>query len=229
MWPKPFGKLPPDMRFEEIRADYDRLSRERRTFFLKRGFDIVLPSILLIILSPVLLAAGLAVKLSSPGPVFFRQERVGRMNRPFPIFKFRSMVKNADKIGAEITVGHDDPRITKVGHILRITRADEFPQLLNIIRGDMSLVGPRPEVRRYVDHYTPEMMATLLIRPGITGTASIAFRNENDMLSGQDDPEEYYIYSILPEKMRINLEYVRHISFRGDIRILLDTLKCAVK
>lgn len=224
---KQLEKLPPSMQNDEVRKYLPYLEKHGTVFALKRFFDILVCFLLLLITSPILIICGILVKCTSKGPVFYRQERVGRYDKTFRIFKFRTMVQNADKIGAKLTVGDRDPRITKFGHFLRKTRLDEFPQFLNVLAGHMSLVGPRPEVRRYVNAYTDEMMATLLVRPGITGMASIEFRNENDMLAGKEDPEKYYIEEILPKKMRINLEYIKDISVKEDFLILCRTVKCA--
>ncbi len=220
-------KLPPSMQNDEVKKYLPYLAKRGATFALKRFFDIFVCLLLLIITSPVLIICGILVKCTSKGPVFYRQERVGRYDSNFRIFKFRTMVQDADKIGAKLTVGDRDPRITRFGHFLRKTRLDEFPQFLNVLAGHMSLVGPRPEVRRYVNEYTDEMMATLLVRPGITGMASIKFRHENDMLSGREDPERYYIEEILPQKMQINLDYIKDISIKEDFLILCRTIKCA--
>lgn len=220
-------KLPPSMQNDEVKKYLPYLAKRGATFALKRFFDIFVCLLLLIITSPVLIICGILVKCTSKGPVFYRQERVGRYDSNFRIFKFRTMVQDADKIGAKLTVGDRDPRITRFGHFMRKTRLDEFPQFLNVLAGHMSLVGPRPEVRRYVNEYTDEMMATLLVRPGITGMASIKFRHENDMLSGREDPERYYIEEILPQKMQINLDYIKDISIKEDFLILCRTIKCA--
>ena len=220
-------KLPPSMQNDEVKKYLPYLAKRGATFALKRFFDIFVCLLLLIITSPVLIICGILVKCTSKGPVFYRQERVGRYDSNFRIFKFRTMVQDADKIGAKLTVGDRDPRITRFGHFLRKTRLDEFPQFLNVLAGHMSLVGPRPEVRRYVNEYTDEMMATRLVRPGITGMASIKFRHENDMLSGREDPERYYIEEILPQKMQINLDYIKDISIKEDFLILCRTIKCA--
>lgn len=224
---KQLKKLPPSMQNDEVKKYISYLEGQKAVFALKRFFDVFVCFLLLLITSPVLIICGLLVKCTSKGPVFYRQERVGRYDKDFRIFKFRTMVQNADKIGAKLTVGDRDPRITKFGHFLRKTRLDEFPQFLNVLAGHMSLVGPRPEVRRYVNEYTDEMMATLLVRPGITGMASIEFRNENDMLDGKEDPERYYIEEILPKKMQINLDYIKDISIKEDFLILCRTVKCA--
>ena len=222
---KPFDLLPKSMQNSEVARYLQLLDSKKGTLFFKRLFDVVLSALLLVITSPVLLLCALAVKLDSPGPVFYRQQRVGRYNQIFRIFKFRSMVVNADKLGPHITVGRD-PRITRVGRFLRITRLDEFVQLINVIIGDMSMVGPRPEVRRYVDVYSDERLATLLIRPGITGSASIEFKDENAMLEGVEQPEKVYINEILPVKMDINLRYLRDLSLWEDLKILCNTVLC---
>lgn len=203
---------------------------EKRRFSLcaKRVFDIVVSLLILLVLSPLLLLLALAVKLDSRGPVFYRQVRVGRYNQDFKIFKFRTMVQDADKIGPPLTVG-DDPRVTRVGRLIRKLRLDEFSQLLNVLGGSMSLVGPRPEVRKYVDVYTPEYMATLLIRPGITATSSIAFKDEDSLLNAAEDPEKVYVEQILPPKMAYNLEYMKKISLLNDIKIMFQTVGAVLK
>lgn len=226
---KQFAKLPTSMQNGEVKKYYDIISRRSATFAVKRFFDILMSVILLAVTSPVLIVCALLVKCTSKGPVFYRQERVGRYDVTFRIFKFRTMVQNADKIGTKITVGEKDPRITKFGSLLRKTRLDEFPQFINVLVGHMSFVGPRPEVRRYVDEYTDEMMATLLVRPGITGMASVKFRYENAMLEGRDDPERYYIDVILPRKMAINLDYIGNISVGRDFAALCSTVACVFK
>ncbi len=226
---KQWQKLPENMQNEAVKPYFDSLTKKKFTLFVKRMMDIIIASIVILILSPILLGATIAVAVGSKGPVFYLQRRVGRFGKEFSIFKFRTMVVNADKIGAQITVGEDDPRITKVGKILRTTRIDEFPQMFNILKGDMTLVGTRPEVRKYVNEYSDEMMATLLLRPGATGAASLAYRYENEMLSGKEDPEKYYIETILPDKMAINLEYTRKLSIWEDVKILAKTVACVVK
>ena len=203
---------------------------EKRRFSLcaKRVFDVAVSLLILLVLSPLLLLLALAVKLDSRGPVFYRQVRVGRYNEDFKIFKFRTMVQDADKIGPPLTVG-DDPRVTRVGHLIRKLRLDEFSQLLNVLGGSMSLVGPRPEVRKYVDVYTPKYMATLLIRPGITATSSIAFKDEDSLLNAAEDPEKVYVEQILPPKMAYNLAYMKKISLLNDIKIMFQTVGAVLK
>lgn len=188
---------------------------------MKRCFDILMSMLGLIILSPLFLVIAIWIKLDSPGPVFFRQTRVGRFNKDFRIFKFRTMRTDAAQ-GSLLTVG-EDPRITRSGRILRKYKLDELPQLINVFLGQMSLVGPRPEVRRYVDLWTPEQMHVLDVRPGITDPASIKFRNESELLAQAEDPEQYYIEVIMPEKLRLYLDYVRNHSFLGDIFLIFKT------
>lgn len=189
---------------------------------MKRLFDIIASSIGLIILSPLLLIVAIWIKLDSSGPVFYRQVRVGRKNKDFRIFKFRSMRVGADK-GSLVTIGGRDPRVTRSGYYLRKYKLDEIPQLINVFLGDMSIVGPRPEVRRYVDYWTPEQMRVLDVRPGITDPASIKFRNENELLEKAEDPEEYYINVIMQEKIKLYLEYVDRHSFFYDIGLIFKT------
>lgn len=222
------GKLPEEMNTPEVRPWVERLGRQRGRLVRKRIFDIGASLIILLITSPFLLLLALAIKLDSPGPVFYRQVRVGRYGKDFRIFKFRTMVQDADKKGLSLTTGHD-PRITRVGRFIRKLRLDEFSQLLNVLKGEMSLVGPRPEVRRYVEAYAPEYWATLLVRPGITAPSSIAFRNEDALLSASGDPEEIYIQQILPEKCRLNLEYLKNISVCRDIAVMFQTVTAVLE
>ena len=218
-----YESLPETMKDESVRPYWNLLLSRRRSLALKRLFDIIVSAVLLVLLSPFFLLLAAAVKIDSPGPVFYRQTRVGRYGRDFKIYKFRTMVRNADKIGPPLTSGRD-PRITRVGSLIRKLRLDEFSQLLNVLGGSMSLVGPRPEVRRYVDVYQPEYMATLLIRPGITAPSSIAFKDEDRLLNAGGDPERIYIEKILPPKMSLNLEYLRKISVMRDIQIIFQTI-----
>jgi lipopolysaccharide/colanic/teichoic acid biosynthesis glycosyltransferase len=190
---------------------------------VKRLFDIVASGLGLIFLSPLFLIVAIWIKLDSPGPVFFRQVRVGRFNKDFRIFKFRTMRVGSDK-GSQITIGGRDPRVTRAGYWLRKFKIDELPQLINVFIGDMSLVGPRPEVRRYVDLYTPEQMHVLDVRPGITDAASIKFRNESEFLKQVEDPEKHYIEVIMPMKLDLYLQYANYHSFKGDIRLILETI-----
>ncbi len=195
---------------------------------LKRLFDIIASSIGLVILSPVFLLLALWIKCDSKGSVFYRQVRVGRGNKDFHLFKFRSMRTGSDRLGL-ITVGGRDPRVTRSGYYIRKYKLDELPQLINVFIGDMSLVGPRPEVRRYVDLYTPEQMRVLEARPGITSLASIRYRNENDLLASSDNPDRTYIEQIMPDKVAIDLGYVENATFANDIKIIFRTFAEIIK
>ena len=195
---------------------------------MKRIFDIVASGLGLGVLSPLFLILAIWIKLDSKGPVFYRQVRVGRHNKDFRIFKFRSMRVGADK-GSLVTIGGHDPRVTRSGYFIRKFKFDELPQLINVFVGDMSLVGPRPEVRHYVDYWTPEQMHVLDVRPGITDPASIKFRNENELMEQAEDPEKYYIEVIMQEKIKLYLEYVNHHSFVGDIGLIFKTFLVIVK
>ena len=189
---------------------------------MKRLFDIVASGLGLVILSPLFLVVAIWIKLDSPGPVFFRQVRVGRYNKDFRIFKFRTMRVGSDK-GSQITIGGRDPRVTRAGYWLRKFKIDELPQLINVFIGDMSFVGPRPEVRHYVNYYTPEQMHVLDVRPGITDAASIKYRNENELLEKAEDPEKYYVEVIMQEKLALYLDYVVHHTLWGDIKFICNT------
>ena len=189
---------------------------------MKRAFDIVASGLGLVVLSPLFLILAIWIKMDSKGPVFYRQVRVGRNNKDFRIFKFRSMRVGADK-GSLVTIGGHDPRVTKSGYFIRKFKFDELPQLINVFLGNMSLVGPRPEVRHYVDYWTPEQMHVLDVRPGITDPASIKFRNENELMEKAEDPEKYYIEVIMQEKIKLYLEYVEKHSFLYDISLIFKT------
>ena len=189
---------------------------------MKRLFDILVSAVGLICLSPLLLVVAIWIKLDSPGPVFYRQVRVGRYNKDFRIFKFRSMRIGSDK-GSLVTIGGRDPRITRSGYFIRKFKIDELPQLINVLIGDMSLVGPRPEVRHYVNYWTEDQLHVLDVRPGITDPASIKFRNENELLAQATDPEKYYIDVIMQEKIRLYLDYVAKSSFWYDIQLIFQT------
>lgn len=189
---------------------------------MKRLFDIIASGLGLIILSPLFLILAIWIKLDSKGPIFYRQIRVGKNNRDFRIYKFRSMRVGSDK-GSLVTIGGHDPRITRSGFYIRKYKLDELPQLINVFIGDMSLVGPRPEVRHYVDYWTPEQMHVLDVRPGITDPASIKYRNENELMEQAADPERFYIEVIMQEKLKLYLDYVRTRSFFKDILLILKT------
>lgn len=194
---------------------------------MKRLFDIIASGLGLIFLSPLFLIVALLIKFDSPGPVFYRQSRVGRYGKDFRLFKFRSMRVGSDKKGL-ITVGGHDPRVTRSGYYIRKYKLDEFPQLINVFIGDMSLVGPRPEVRKYVDLYNHEQLHVLDVRPGITDLASIRYRNENELLATASDPEQYYRDIIMPDKLRINLQYISDHSFFRDLKIIFMTFKAII-
>lgn len=196
------------------------------TMACKRAFDILCSFLGLTVLSPVLLVVSVLVAVTSPGGVFFRQERIGKDGKPFRIFKFRSMRK--DNAGLKITTGNDS-RITPVGRFLRKSKIDELPQLINVLVGDMSFVGPRPEVADYVNLYTPYQRQVLLVRPGITGLASIRFRNENDLLTASDDPNRTYVEQIMPRKIDLDLEYIPRASVFYDIKLIFQTFAVVIK
>lgn len=195
---------------------------------MKRLFDIIASFIGIMMLSPVFIIISILIIIDSGFPIFYRQSRVGKNNIDFKLWKFRSMHTDADKRGF-LTVGDRDPRITKMGFLLRKTKLDELPQLLNVLNGAMSLVGPRPEVRRYVDHYDDAQMRVLSIRPGITDNASIKFRNETEILANQENPEQYYIDHILPEKTALYLKYVDSRSFLGDLKMIINTFVAIIR
>ncbi len=194
---------------------------------LKRAFDIVFAAAGLLVLLPLGMTIVLLIKVTNHGPIFYGQSRVGQFGRTFRIWKFRSMVMNADKVGAIVTQGQD-PRITRLGRFLRKTKLDELPQLWNVLVGDMSFVGPRPEVPRYVQFYTPEQRTVLRFKPGITDIASLLFRTEEDLLCGAEDVEAFYVRYCLPRKIALNLQYAERASFLRDLRVILQTLLCVL-
>ncbi len=189
----------------------------------KRIFDLLFAFVGVIVLLPLFLAIAVWIKLDSPGPVFFRQTRIGQFGREFTIYKFRTMVANAEALGKQITAT-DDQRITRSGKFIRRYKLDELPQLFNVFKGEMSLVGPRPEVPKYVALYMPEQRLVLEVSPGITDLASLKFRNESDLLAGVPNPEELYIQEIMPQKLELNLNYIAQASLRFDLLIILKTL-----
>lgn len=195
---------------------------------MKRTVDLLISTAGLVLLAPVFLVVALLIKADSPGPVFFRQERIGRGFRPFFIYKFRTMVPDAAQLGKMITVG-EDPRITRIGRLLRLTKIDELPQLLNVLTGDMSLVGPRPEVRPYVELFRPDYEEILQLAPGITDLASVRYCDESAILGRAVNPEELYVKEILPEKIRLTKEYIRRASFFFDLRVIVRTLVVLVR
>lgn len=220
---KKWDDLPEKMQNDAVKKYYDSLSKKKGSLFLKRIFDMVGSILLLILLSPVFLILAVIIKLDSRGPIFFRQVRVTQYRRTFRIFKFRTMVNDADKIGSQVTT-QNDSRVTKVGHFLRKYRLDEIPQLLNILIGDMSFVGTRPEVEKYVQAYTDEMMATLLLLAGVTSEASIEYKDEEKILTNINDVDKIYIEKVLPEKMTYNLKYMKNYRILKDFIIIVKTL-----
>ena len=219
---KKWDDLPEEMKTDEVRVYYDALKKKKFSLFLKRAFDIFASAFMLILLSPLFLILAIAIKLDSRGPVFYRQTRVTQYNKKFRIFKFRSMVQNADK-GSLVTVGND-ARITRVGKFIRKFKLDELCQLIDVLRGAMTFVGTRPEVPKYTAHYTPEMMATLLLPAGITSRASVYYKDEADLLDAADDTDKVYIEKILPAKMYYNLKEIKNFSFFGDIKTIFMTV-----
>ena len=215
-------KLPPEMQTEEVRIYYDILKKKQVSLFFKRVFDIVVSSVMLVILSPVFLILGAAIKLDSKGPVFFRQTRVTQYNKKFKIFKFRSMYQGADK-GSQVTV-NGDSRVTRIGKLIRGCRLDEISQLIDVWRGTMTFVSVRAESPKYTEQYTPEMMATLLLPAGVTGLASILYKDEAKLLDGVEDPDRVYVEQILPAKMHYNLKQLEQFSFWNDIKLMFMTV-----
>lgn len=214
--------LPSEMQTDSVRKYYDILAKRKGSLIVKRIFDVVCSVILLLALSPVFLILAVAIKSDSPGPVFYRQERITQYGRRFRIHKFRTMVQNADK-GSQVTVNNDS-RVTRVGRFIRRCRLDEIAQLLDTIKGDLTLVGVRPESPRFVAEYTDKMMATLLLPAGVTSLASIYYKDEAELLDGADDADKVYIEKILPGKMYYNLKGIEQFSFFGDIRIMFMTV-----
>ena len=223
-----WDKLPAYMKTEAVRPYYDILKKKRKSLFLKRAFDFTVSFCMLLVLLPVLIIISVLIIKDSKGGVFYRQKRVTQYGRVFKIFKFRTMVADADKIGSQVTV-QNDSRITKVGAVLRKYRLEEIPQLINILLGDMSFVGTRPESVYYVKHYTKEMFATLLLPAGVTSEASIRYKDEAELLKNAEDVDAAYIGKVLPEKMEYNLESIRRFSFWREIGVMIRTVVAVVK
>ena len=225
--PVQWENLPENMKKDAVRPYYNLLVKRKNAIVRKRIMDVFLSFVLTVLLSPVMLAIALAIKAEDGGPVFYRQERITTYGRKFRIFKFRTMVADADKRGPLIT-GKSDDRITKMGHKLRKCRLDELPQLLNILAGEMSFVGTRPEVERYVDCYTDEMMATLLLPAGVTSMASMAYKDEDTVMAHYlekgETVDDVYVRRILPKKMRYNLEYLKSVGIMEDLKIMVKTV-----
>jgi len=215
-------QLPPEMKNEEVKKYYDILKKKKVSLFFKRAFDLVASVLALIVFSPIYLLLAIAIKADSPGPVFYRQERVTQYGKRFRIHKFRTMVQNADN-GPQVTVNNDS-RITRVGRIIRDCRLDELAQLIDIIQGTVTLCGVRPESPKFVEAYTDEMMATLLLPAGVTSRASIYYKDEAKLLDGAEDADKVYIEKILPEKMYYNLKGIEQFGFWDDIRIMFMTV-----
>lgn len=219
---KKWEKLPPELQTEEVRKYYDILKKKRVSLFFKRLFDIVVSFLMLVVLLPVFLILAIAIKLDSKGPVFYRQVRITQYNKPFKIFKFRSMVQDADH-GSQVTVS-GDARVTRMGKLIRKCRLDEVSQLIDVLRGTMTFVGTRPEVPKYVGEYTPEMMATLLLPAGVTSLASIYYKDEAELLDAAEDTDRVYLETVLPVKMYYNLKSIQQFSFFGDIKVMFMTV-----
>ncbi len=217
-----FSQLPEEFRNESVKPYYDILSKKRWSLFLKRVLDILASLILIALLIIPMLIIAIAIKLTSKGPVIYKQVRVTTLGKRFRILKFRTMVVDADKEG-ELTCG-EDSRVTKIGRFLRKYRLDELPQIFHVLSGKMSIVGTRPEVPRYVEQYTPEMMATLLMPAGVTSLASIMFKDEAELLENSQDPDKEYVEVILPQKMEYNLKYISRFGFRRDIYLIFKTI-----
>ena len=229
---KKWENIPDNIKNEKTKEYYDILNSKKITLFLKRLFDIIFSTILLIVLSPILIILAIAIKIDSKGPIFYRQERITQYGKIFKIFKFRTMIFNADKIGALVTTKNDS-RITRVGNIIRKCRLDEIPQLINILVGDMTFVGTRPEVKKYVERYTDEMKATLLMPAGVTSIASIKYKNEDEIIGKYieqgENIDDIYVNRVLPEKMKYNIEYVKKFTIFQDILICVQTVNEVLK
>lgn len=225
---KKWEKLPQNLQCDSVRPYYEKLRKKNFSLFFKRVFDIFVSSIMLILLSLVFLILAIAIKIDSRGPVFFRQERVTQYGKTFRIFKFRTMVAGADKMGSQVTVG-GDARITKVGKFIRKCRLDEVSQLIDVWRGKMSFVGTRPEVPKYVERYSDEMLATLLLPAGVTSEASIKFKDEDELLKDAVDVDETYVNEVLPRKMEYNLQSLKKYGFWRDIGTMFKTVGAVLK
>lgn len=221
---KSWEELPQSMRNQNVKIYYDILNNKKTSLLFKRVFDLIFAIILFLILLPVFLIVSVMVKIDSKGPIMFKQVRITQYGESFSIYKFRTMVDNADTLGSHITT-RNDARITRTGKFLRKTRLDEIPQLLNIIIGDMTFVGTRPEVPKYVDQYTDEMMATLLLPAGATSEASIEYKDEAKILGNADNIDEIYLNEVLPEKMKYNLNSIKKFTLFYELKIMLKTVR----
>lgn len=220
-------KLPEKFRNDSVKPYYDILRKKTLSLAVKRIFDVLTALVLTVITLPFMLIIAIWIKCDSKGKVFFLQRRVTAYGKVFHIIKFRTMVSNAEKLGTQVTVSNDS-RITNAGKFLRKCRLDELPQLFNVLKGDMSFVGTRPEVEKYVDRYTDEMMATLLMPAGITSLASIKFKDEEKLLSGAENTDEVYVNEVLPQKMKYNLEYIAKFNFFYDIKLMIMTFLAVI-
>lgn len=225
---KKWDNLPEYMKNEDVKKYYDILKRKKISLLLKRVFDVIVSIAMLCILLPVFIIIGIMIKLDSKGPVMFRQVRVTKYGKEFKIFKFRTMVNNAQSLGTQVTT-QNDMRITRVGKKIRGCRLDELPQLINVLLGDMSFVGTRPEVVKYVNEYTPEMYATLLMPAGITSECSIEYKDEDTLLANAEDADKVYVNKILPDKMKYNLASIEKFSFFSDIKTMFKTVIAVFK
>ncbi|MDD2981468.1 MAG: sugar transferase [Hespellia sp.] len=229
---KKWSDLPPQLQIDEVKPYFHILCKKRASLHMKRILDLLLASFFTILFSPVMLFLAIAIKLDSKGPVFYRQERITQYGRIYRIFKFRTMVNNADRQGPLVTVGSDS-RITRVGARLRKLRLDEIPQVFNILSGDMTFVGTRPEVKKYVDRYTPEMMATLLLPAGLTSTGSIKYKDEDEILekytSLGESTDDVYMNRVLPEKMKYNLKDIEKTGVIHDLSVMVRTVVAVIK
>lgn len=225
---KKWEDLPEQFRCESVRPYYDKLKKCQGQLLLKRIFDFVMALIMIVLLSPIMLVLAICIKLDSPGKVMFRQVRVTQYGKEFRIFKFRTMVENAQQLGTQVTV-QGDARITRMGNLLRKCRLDELPQLFNILKGEMSFVGTRPEVPKYVAAYTPEMWATLLLPAGVTSEASIQYKDESRLLENSEDADRVYIEQVLVGKMKYNLESIMKFSLTAELRTMFETVAAVIR
>lgn len=221
-------ELPPSLQNGSVLPYYNILKRHPWGIFLKRIFDIIAALMMLLLLLPIILIVSVLIRLDSEGPIFFKQVRVTQYGKKFKILKFRTMVVNAESIGSQVTL-MNDARITKVGARLRKYRIDEIPQLINIFKGEMSFVGTRPEVVKYIEAYTDEMKATLLLRAGLTSEASIKYKDEEEIMTGAEDADRVYIEKVLPEKMKINLRSMENFGFLAELGIMVRTVLAVFK
>lgn len=225
---KKWEELPERLRNDSVRYYYDILEHKKRSLKVKRLFDLVVSAIMIFVLIPVFVIISIMIKLDSPGPVLFKQVRVTTYGKKFKIFKFRTMVNNADKIGTQVTT-KGDSRITKMGHVLRKIRLDELPQLFNVLNGDMTFVGTRPEVPKYVAYYTDEMWATLLLPAGVTSRTSIEYKDEERLLENAENADEVYVKEVLPAKMKYNLVEIEKFGFWRDVNTMIKTVLAVIK